>query len=122
VNLPTAPTDSARLAEYEQAQNQLTSALGRLLVVAEKYPELRATQNFRDLQAQLEGTENRISVERHNFNDAVATYNTSIKSFPNVLYAGKMGFAPKPYFNATPEAQSVPKVQFDFGGKATSRP
>ena len=113
VNLPAAPTDSARLAEYEQAQGQLTSALSRLLVVAEKYPELKATANFRDLQAQLEGTENRISVERGRFNDAVGTYNTSIKSFPNVLYAGKMGFQPRPYFSATPEAQTVPKVQFD---------
>src|SRR4051795_6827090 len=84
VSLPTAPTDSARLAEYEQAQNQLGSALSRLLVVAEKYPELRATQNFRELQAQLEGSENSISVERHNFNDAVSVYNTSIQSFPNV--------------------------------------
>ena len=74
VNLPAAPTDSARLAEYEQAQGQLSSALSRLLVVAEKYPELKATQNFRDLQAQLEGTENRISVERQRFNDAVGTY------------------------------------------------
>src|SRR2546423_919228 len=88
VNLPTAPTDSARLAEYEQAQGQLSSALSRLLVVAEKYPELKATQNFRDLQAELEGTENRISVARQRFNDSVATYNTSIKSFPNALYAG----------------------------------
>jgi LemA protein len=113
VNLPAAPTDSARLAEYEQAQGQLSSALSRLLVVAEKYPDLKATANFRDLQAQLEGTENRISVERGRFNDTVATYNTSIKSFPNVLFAGKMGFQPKPYFSATPQAQSVPQVQFD---------
>src|SRR5437762_155354 len=114
VNLPAAPSDPARLAEYEQAQGQLSSALSRLLVVAEKYPELRATQNFRDLQAELEGTENRISVARQRFNDATATYNTSIKSFPNVLYAGKMGFQSKPYFNATPQAQTVPSVNFDF--------
>src|SRR4051812_43542963 len=114
VNLPAAPTDSARLAEYEQAQNQLSSALSRLLVVAERYPQLTATQGFRDLQAQLEGTENRISVERQDFNATVGTYNTSIKSFPNVLYAGKMGFQPKPYFSATPQAQTVPQVQFNF--------
>src|SRR5205814_7884429 len=88
VNLSAAPTDPARLAEYEQAQGQLSSALSRLLVVAEKYPELRATQNFRDLQAELEGTQNRISVARQRFNDAVATYDTSIKSFPYVLSAG----------------------------------
>jgi LemA protein len=119
VNLPTAPTDTARLAEYEQAQNQLSSALSRLLVVAEKYPTLTATAGFRDLQAQLEGTENRISVERGRFNDAVGSYNTSIKSFPNVLFAGKMGFQPKPYFNATPAAQSVPQVQFDAFTKPT---
>jgi len=114
VNLPTAPTDAARLAEYEQAQNQLSSALSRLLVVAENYPQLKATQGFRDLQTQLEGTENRISVERQRFNDAVAVYDTSIRSFPNVLYARKMGFQPKPYFSATPQAQSVPQVQFNF--------
>src|SRR5213593_2582122 len=104
--------DAQAFQRFEQAQAGLSSALSRLMVVAERYPELKATQNFRDLQAQLEGTENRISVERQRFNDAVATYNTSIKSFPNILYAGKMGFAPKPYFNATPEAQTVPKVQF----------
>lgn len=113
VNLPTAPTDAARLAEYEHAQDQLSSALSRLLVVAEKYPTLTATQGFRDLQAALEGSENRISVARQNFNDAVGTYNTSIQSFPNVLYAGKMGFHSKPYFNATPQAQTVPQVNFD---------
>ena len=82
--------------------------------MAENYPQLKATQGFRDLQTQLEGTENRISVERQRFNDAVAVYNTSIRSFPNVLYAGKMGFQPKPYFSATPQAQSVPQVQFNF--------
>src|ERR671937_331766 len=86
VNLPTAPTDAARLAEYEQAQNQLGSALSRLLVVAEKYPELKATQNFRDLQAQLEGTENRISVERMRFNEAAQSYNTMLKRFPTVIF------------------------------------
>ncbi|HEV8603888.1 MAG TPA: LemA family protein [Tepidisphaeraceae bacterium] len=117
VNLPAAPTDPARLAEYEQAQGQLSSALSRLLVVAENYPDLKATANFRDLQAQLEGTENRISVERGRFNDAVANYNTSIKTFPNVIVAGRMGFQTKPYFNAAPEAQTVPKVQFDNGNK-----
>src|SRR5216110_2223237 len=87
VNLPAAPTDSARLAEYEQAQGQLSSALSRLLVVAEKYPELKATQNFRDLQAQLEGTENRISVERMRFNEASQAFNTRRNSFPTVIIA-----------------------------------
>lgn len=114
VSIPTAPTDAARLAEYEQAQNQLGSAISRLLVVSERYPDLKATKNFSQFQAELEGTENRISVERQRFNDAVAAYNTSIRSFPNVLYAGKMGFQPKPYFSATPQAQTVPTVNFDF--------
>src|SRR5437762_3186318 len=117
INANSAPADPATLAAFEQAQGQLGSALSRLLVVAERYPELKATANFRDLQAQLEGTENPISVERGRFNEAVGTYNTSIKSFPNVMYAGKMGFAPKPYFAASNEAQSVPKVQFDSGTK-----
>src|SRR5688572_18892350 len=82
INANTAPADPATLAAFEQAQGQLGSALSRLLVVAERYPELKSTTNFRDLQAQLEGTENRISVERGRFNEAVGSYNTAIKSFP----------------------------------------
>src|SRR5882724_11437174 len=78
----SAPTDPARLAEFEKAQNSLGSALSRLLVVSERYPELRATRNFSELQAQLEGTENRIAVERNNFNTAVQNYNTSLRRFP----------------------------------------
>lgn len=109
-----APTDPKQLAEFEAAQTQLSSALSRLLVVVERYPELRATQNFRDLQVQLEGTENRISVERGRFNEAVMAYNTAVKSFPTVLYAGLLGFTQKPYFSATtPGAETAPKVQFD---------
>jgi len=82
--------------------------------IVERYPELRATQNFRDLQVQLEGTENRISVERGRFNEAVMAYNTTVKSFPTVLYAGVFGFSQKPYFSATtPGAETAPKVQFD---------
>jgi LemA protein len=122
INANSAPTDPATLAAFEQAQGQLGSALSRLLVVAERYPELKATENFRGLQTELAGTENRISVERGRFNEAVGTYNTAIKSFPNVLYAGSMGFAPKPYFAASSEAQSVPKVQFDSGGTKPARP
>ena len=83
-----APTDPAKLAAFDQAQSQLDSALSRLLVVAERYPDLKATENFRDLQAQLEGTENRISVARRDFNQAVQAYDTAIKSFPTVFYAG----------------------------------
>jgi LemA protein len=109
-----APTDPARLAQFQQAQDHLSSALSRLLVVVERYPDLKATANFRDLQAQLEGTENRITVERQKFNQAVQTYNTSVKTFPNVLFAGLFGFQPKPYFTATAGAETPPKVQFDF--------
>ena len=109
-----APTDPAQLQAFEQAQGQLASALSRLLVVVEKYPELKANQNFLDLQAQLEGTENRISVERGRFNDVVQTYNTSVKKFPTMLVAGMMGFSPRPYFTATPGAETPPKVEFNF--------
>jgi LemA protein len=117
INPNTAPDDAAKLAEFDRAQGQLSSALSRLLVVAERYPELKATENFKELQAQLEGTENRISVERGRFNEAVQGYDTAIKSFPAVLYAGVFGFHPKPYFTATPGAEAPPKVQFDFGNQ-----
>jgi LemA protein len=113
-----APTDPAKLAQFDQAQSQLSGALSRLLVVVERYPDLKATQNFRDLQAQLEGTENRIAVERRDFNLAVQAYNTAIKSFPAVFYAPMAGFHEKPYFNAAPGAETTPKVQFDFGKPA----
>src|SRR5206468_4735601 len=101
INANQAPTNPEQLRQFQQAQDQLGSALSRLLVTVERYPELKANANFRDLQAQLEGTENRISVERRNFNDVVMTYNTAVKSFPGVLYAGMFGYAPKPYFAAT---------------------
>ena len=114
----TAPTDPAKLAEFDRAQSQLSGALSRLLVVVERYPELRATQNFADLQSQLEGTENRISVERRTFNEVVQNYNTAIKSFPALLYAGMFGFKERPYFAATAGAETPPKVQFDFGKPA----
>jgi LemA protein len=115
INPNSAPTDPAQLQAFEQAQGQLSSALSRLLVVAEKYPDLKATEGFQELQAQLEGTENRISVERRDFNTAVQNYDTAIKSFPAVFYAGAFGFQPKPYFSATPGSDTPPKVQFDFG-------
>lgn len=122
VQLPagTAPTDPAQLAEFERAQGQLGSALSRLLVVSERYPELRATAGFRDLQAQLEGTENRIAVERGRFNDAVQAYNTAIKRFPAVIFAGMFGHTPRPYFTATPGSDRPPEVKFDFGAKAST--
>jgi LemA protein len=110
----SAPTDPAKLAAFEQAQGALTSALSRLLVVSERYPDLKSTASFVDLQAQLEGTENRISVERGHFNDAVQSYDTAIKSFPANFYAGMFGFKEKPYFTATAGADKPPQVQFDF--------
>ncbi|MFO1487860.1 MAG: LemA family protein [Verrucomicrobiota bacterium] len=115
-----APTDAAKLAEFEKAQGALSSALSRLLVVSENYPALRATEAFRDLQAQLEGTENRISVERGRFNEAVQGYNTAIKSFPAVFYAAFFGFKDKPYFAATAGAEVPPKVNFNFGQPAAT--
>jgi LemA protein len=117
-----APTDAAQLAAFDRAQSQLGSALSRLLVVVEKYPDLKATTNFRDLQAQLEGTENRISVERRDFNLAVQKYNTAVKSFPEVFYAGALGFSAKPYFAAAAGAETPPKVEFDFNKPATNQP
>ena len=122
VNLPAgaAPTDPQQLAEFERAQAQLGSALARLLVVVERYPELRATAGFRDLQAQLEGTENRIAVERGRFNEAVQTYNTAIKRFPAAILAGMFGHSPRPYFSATAGADRPPDVKFDFGPKTTA--
>jgi LemA protein len=112
-----APTDPAKLAEFQQAQGALSSAISRLLVVSERYPDLKANENFKELQAQLEGTENRISVERGKFNDAVQAYDTAVKSFPTVLYAGMFGFTEKPYFTATTGAEKPPQVQFDFNQK-----
>jgi LemA protein len=117
-----APNDASKLAEFDRAQGQLSSALSRLLVVVERYPELKATENFKELQAQLEGTENRISVERGRFNETVQSYNSAVKSFPAVLFAGALGFTGKPYFTATPGAETPPKVEFDFGKPAPSPP
>lgn len=111
-----APTDPAALAQYEAAQNQLGAALQRLLVVSERYPDLKANASFRDLQAQLEGTENRITVARGRFNDAAQSYNTVLKRFPTNMIAGMFGFKERPYFKAvTPGAEKAPNVQFNFG-------
>src|SRR5688572_28052455 len=120
VQLPAgnAPSDAAQLAQFEQAQARLGGALSRLLVVAERYPDLKATAAFRDLQAQLEGTENRIAVERGRFNEAVQAYNTAIKRFPAALLAGMFGHQPKPYFTATEGAERPPEVKFDFNKAA----
>jgi LemA protein len=117
LNPNSAPTDAAQLAAFEQAQGQLSSALSRLLVVVERYPDLKATAGFRDLQAQLEGTENRISVERGRFNELARDYNAAIKRVPAVFLAGLFGFKDKAYFAATPGAEKPPQVQFDFASK-----
>lgn len=100
------------IQRFEQAQQGLSGALGRLLAVAENYPDLKANQSFLDLQKQLEGTENRISVERKNFNDTVNGYNSYIRRFPTNLIAGMFGFTPKGYFQAAPGSEKAPEVKF----------
>ncbi|HPA18374.1 MAG TPA: LemA family protein [Verrucomicrobiae bacterium] len=115
-----APADAAKLAEFQRAQDGLSSALSRLLVVVERYPDLKANANFRDLQVQLEGTENRISVERGRFNEVVQGYNTAVKRFPAVFVAGMLGFHPRAYFEAKAGAEEAPKVKFDFGGQGAA--
>ncbi|MCA1581534.1 MAG: LemA family protein [Acidobacteria bacterium] len=110
-----APTDPAQLAKYEQAQAALGGALSRLLVVVERYPELKANANFRDLQAQLEGTENRIAVERMRFNEVAQGYNTTLLKFPTNITGRMLGFKEKPYFHGTPGSDKPPTVNFNFG-------
>jgi len=100
------------IAAYQQAQGALSSALGRLLAVAEAYPDLKANQNFLDLQAQLEGTENRINVSRQRFNESVNVYNTSRRTFPTVVFASLLGFGEKGYFKADAGAEKAPEVTF----------
>jgi LemA protein len=100
------------IQKFQAAQGQLTSALSRLLVASERYPELKATENFTGLQAQLEGTENRIAVSRRDFNEAVQAYNTKVRSFPSNILANMFGFAPKGYFQADAASANAPKVQF----------
>jgi LemA protein len=118
INQNQAPSDAAQLQQFQQAQGQLSNALSRLLVVSENYPDLKSSANFRDLQAQLEGTENRIAVERGRFNEVVQAYNTKIKTVPTVFFAALLGFQPKPYFQATAGAETAPAVKFDFGTPA----
>jgi LemA protein len=101
-----------KVAEFQRAQSQLSGAIGRLLVTMEKYPELKATDAFRDLQAQLEGTENRIKVSRNDFNAAVQDYNTSVRTFPMVLFSGIFGFKEKGFFAAEAGAEKAPTVDF----------
>ena len=101
-----------KLQEYQKAQGEIGAALGRLLAITENYPELKANENFKELQAQLEGTENRISVERRNFNEVARTYNTSIRTFPKSILAGMFGFDKRPYFEAEEGANKAPEVKF----------
>ena len=108
---PTNMT-AEQMAQYQQAQNGVSSALGKLLVVVEKYPDLKANQNFLELQAQLEGTENRITVARRNFNEAAKEYNTAIRRFPKNILAGMFGFEKKAYFEAEQGAEKAPQVEF----------
>ncbi len=102
-----------QISKFQASQGQLSQALGRLMVVSEQYPQLRATENFKELQSQLEGTENRIAVERGRFNEVVKDYNSYIRKFPQVLYAGIFGFDKKGYFEAEAGADKAPKVDFE---------
>ena len=101
-----------KIAAYQKAQGELGSALGRLLAITENYPELKANENFKELQSQLEGTENRISTERHKFNEVAKTYNTSIRRFPKNIIASMFGFEKRPYFEAQEGAEKAPEVKF----------
>jgi len=112
VNVNPQNLDAGSLQQFQQAQEGLSSALSRLMVVVERYPDLKANQNFLELQAQLEGTENRISVERKKFNESVQGYNTYIRKFPNSVIANMSGFDQKGYFEATAGAETAPVVTF----------
>ena len=101
-----------KMLEYQKAQGEVGAALSRLLAITEAYPDLKANENFKELQAQLEGTENRISVERRNFNEVARSYNTSIRTFPKTIIAGMCGFDKRPYFEAEEGANKAPEVKF----------
>jgi LemA protein len=115
IDASKSPSDAATLQKFQEAQTQFSGALQRLLLVSENYPDLKASAGFRDLQTQLEGTENRIAVERGRFNEVVKDYNTGIRKFPAVFYSGILGFQSKPYFQADAGADKAPDVKFDFG-------
>ncbi len=104
--------DAASLQKFQEAQGQLSTALGRLLMVTENYPNLKANENFLSLQSQLEGTENRITVERQKFNETVQNYNVMIRRFPRAIFAGMLGFEKKAYFEAQAGTETAPKVEF----------
>jgi LemA protein len=112
VNIDPANLTPETIQQFNQAQEGLSSALSRLMVVVERYPDLKANQNFMDLQAQLEGTENRIATERRKFNETTQSYNAYIRKFPQVIYSGWFGFDKKSYFEARQGAENAPEVQF----------
>ena len=112
VTIDPASLNSEDIARFNEAQGELSNALGRLLMIQENYPDLKANQNFRDLQAQLEGTENRIATERMKFNQTVQDYNTKIRRFPTNIFASIFGFEKKGYFEANSGAENAPKVEF----------
>jgi LemA protein len=112
---PELINDPQAFERYMAAQREMSGALARLLAVAENYPQLKADQNFRDLQAQLEGTENRINVERSRYNEAAQAYNTTRLRFPAALFAAIMGFQEKAYFRSAPGSEQAPNVNFEFG-------
>jgi len=112
VTLDPTNMTAENMQQFQAAQGELSSALSRLMVVVEKYPELKATQNFRDLQVALEGTENRISTERRKFNETAQTFNIFIKRFPQNIIAGMFGFTAKPYFESMEGAEKAPEVKF----------
>ena len=112
ISLSAGELTPAKLAEFQEAQAGVRSALGRLIAVAESYPDLKANQNFLELQAQIEGTENRIAVARKEFNDAARHYNVAVRRFPANLVAGLFGFAQKPYFESAEGTDAAPEVKF----------
>ncbi|MGN0186524.1 MAG: LemA family protein [Paludibacteraceae bacterium] len=114
ITLQADELNEETLAKFQAAQDELSRGLGRLMAVAESYPELKANENFIALQDQLEGTENRITVARRNFNDAAQSFNAAIRKFPTVIYAGWFGFEKRAYFKAASGAEVAPRVQFDF--------
>jgi len=114
VNVDAENLSAAQIEQFQQAQQGVTSALSRLLVTVERYPELKANQNFLQLQSQLEGTENRINVARDRYNAAVTDFNTYIRTFPNTLFAGMFGFDKMERFQADAGAENAPDVEFDF--------
>ena len=115
-------SDEDKFKKFQEAQDQFSGAISRLLVVAENYPQLKANENFLSLQTQLEGTENRIAVERKKFNEAVQDYNTRIRSFPTLITAKIFGFKEKQYFKSAPGTEKTPDVNFDFKNKKDTNP